>query len=92
LKIKNLRYGIFYRPIDTPMGKQGWCGDIHYDEFTPHRNNKNSNRDNRHVIAANWTHRELHFGPCDNESELKEIYQPEVERLQEIEKNPVYEK
>lgn len=87
-----MRYGVFYRPIDTPMGKQGWCGDIHYDEFTPRRNNKNCNRDNRHVIAANWTHRELNFGPCDTESELKEIYQPEVERLQEIEKNPVYEK
>ena len=80
------------RPIDTPMGKQGWCGDIHYDEFTPIRNNKNSSRDNRHVIAANWTHREAHFGPCADKTELLKDYQPEVERLQEIEKNPVYEK
>lgn len=92
MKIKNLRYGVFYRPINTSAGNQGWCGDIHYDEFTPHRNNKNSNRDNRHVIAANWTHREAHFGPCADKAELLKDYQPEVERLQEIEKNPVYEK
>lgn len=92
MKIKNLRYGVFYRPVDTPMGKKGWCGDIYWEKFTPRRNNKNSSRDNRHVISANWTPQELHFGPYDTESELKKYYQPEVARLQEIEKNPVYEK
>ena len=92
MKIKNLRYGVFYRPIDTPMGKQGWCGDIFWEKFTPRRNNKNSSRDNRHAIAANWTPQELHFGPCETESELRKIYQPEVDRLKQIEANPIYEK
>lgn len=92
MKIKNLRYGVFYRPVDTPMGKQGWCGDIFWEKFTPRRNNKNSSRDNRHVIAANWTPQELHFGPCQTESELRKIYQPEVDRLKQIEANPIYEK
>ena len=92
MKIKNLRYGVFYRPIDTPMGKQGWCGDIYWDLFAPKKNNKNSSRDNRHVIAANWEPKEKHFGPYETEKELLAIYQPEVERLREIEKNPIYEK
>ena len=92
MKIKNLRYGVFYRPVDTPMGKQGWCGDIFWEKFTPRRNNKNSSRDSRHVIAANWTPQELHFGPCETESELRKIYQPEVDRLKQIEANPIYEK
>ena len=92
MKIKNLRYGVFYRPVDTPMGKQGWCGDIFWEKFTPRRNNKNSSRDNRHVIAANWTPQALHFGPCETESELRKIYQPEVDRLKQIEANPIYEK
>ena len=92
MRIRNLKYGIFYRPIDTPAGKKGWCGDIYWEKFTPKRNCKNSNYDNRHVITANWTKQEAHFGPCKNESELKDVYLPEVERLKDIEKNPSHEK
>ena len=92
MRIRNLRFGVFYRPIDTPAGKKGWCGDIYYDEFTPIRNNKNSSHDNRHAIAANWTHRELHFGPCTTESELIEQYQPMVDKMKNIETNPTHEK
>lgn len=92
MRIRNLKYGIFYRPIDTKMGKQGWWGDIFYDVFTPRRNNKNSMYDNRHAIAANWTHQEVHLGPCATEAELTAKFQPAIDKLNHIQQNPVYEK
>lgn len=80
MKIRNLKGGIFYRPVDTPAGKAGWCGDIFYEKFTPRRN-KNGKYDQRTTARTNWTWCEFHVGPNKNRTETESVYKAEFERL-----------
>lgn len=82
VRIRNLKGGVFYRPVDTPAGKKGWCADIYYEEFIPKRNNK-GNKDNRQSMRINWTAREIHLGP-KKEKELKQMYEEKYSELSEL--------
>lgn len=91
VKIRNLKDGIFYRPVDTPAGKSGWCADISYEEYTPHKNNKSS-KDRRQAMQTNWTPRQKHYGPCKTESAVKVLYEPDYKKLADLLNKPADQK
>lgn len=90
-KIRNLKGGIFRRPVDTPAGKAGWCADISYEEFTPRKNNK-GNKDCRQAMNVNWTPRAKHYGPCKTESEVRAQYEPDYKKLADLANKPAEQK
>lgn len=68
MRVRNLRGGIFYRPIDTPAGPMGWCGEIFYERNTSRRRYK--------YIGIR-----LHEPP-ENESVLREKFKEIWEKLE----------
>lgn len=82
-KIRNLKGGVWYRPVDTAAGKAGWHADITYEQFTPRRNSKGVKSTNQ-TIRLNWTQRLVQFGPCATELEVRAVYEPKYRELWDL--------
>lgn len=90
-RIRNLKGGIFYRPVDAAAGKAGWCAELFWEEFTPRKRSKGT-KDRSHAMRTNWTPHEQRYGPCKTESEVAAQYNPERQRLNELLNKPADQK
>lgn len=86
-RIRNLKGGIYRRPVDTPAGAAGWYAEITYEEFKLRRKAKGA-KDNAAAKHCNWSPNRIILGPFETENEIREKYLPEFERLEKLSNLP----